>query len=329
MYRRVKINNLYIKSDKEKIFHIKKYLKIIIIISIGIIYLIYILQNLSYSKEIEIYFTYVGQGNATVIKLKNNKNIVIDSGEGLSNRYETGYKIFLPYLLRNKIKDIEHLYITHFDKDHVGGSYYLIKYLNVKNIYFPFQLDEKIYSSKIYREIIKISTQRKVKIHYLKQGDNMYLEQNVSVKILWPNKLYKKKINAANTLELIKNSQNNNSLVLMFNIYKYKVLFTGDIEKEVENILVKQNINLSADILLVPHHGSNTSSTSEFIEKIKPKTSIISCGYKNMFKHPKKETLDVLNKFNSKIYVLSITGEVKVKITNNAINYIEFKNTTY
>lgn len=111
-----------------------------------------------------------------------------------------------------------------------------------------------------------------------------------------------------------KNSEENDkSLVLFVNIKGIKFLFMGDAPKEVESKIINDSPNLECDILKVGHHGSNTSTSNEFIKKINPKIAIISCGYKNKYKHPNIETLNVLNKNNIVIRRTDLEGSIKYK----------------
>lgn len=135
------------------------------------------------------------------------------------------------------------------------------------------------------------------------------IEKNVSIEILLPikNNLIKQR------------PKNNNSLVMLFEIYKTKILFTGDIEKEGEDLFLKKylNRNLNIDVLVVAHHGSNTSSGTKFLEKVKPNISIISCGKNNIFKHPHEKVLERLKNIKSKILRTDLSGLISIKIYEN------------
>lgn len=113
----------------------------------------------------------------------------------------------------------------------------------------------------------------------------------------------------------IYSDENNNSLVIYLNYNNYKFLFMGDagIERE-KDILKRYNLD-NVDFLKVGHHGSDTSSSKDFISNIKPKYSIISVGKNNRYGHPNKEVLDILNK--TKIYRTDINGSIEIKLTKN------------
>ena len=110
-------------------------------------------------------------------------------------------------------------------------------------------------------------------------------------------------------------NENNNSSVIYTELNNYKFLFMGDAGVEVEKDLIeKYNLN-DIDVLKVGHHGSNTSSSKEFIDSVNPKYSIISVGKNNRYNHPKDSVLETLS--NSKIYRTDIDGSIEIKINKN------------
>ena len=112
-------------------------------------------------------------------------------------------------------------------------------------------------------------------------------------------------------------NENDNSSVIYFNYYNYKFLFMGDASTEREkDILEKYNLK-DIDFLKVGHHGSNTSSSEEFINSINPKYSLISVGKNNRYGHPNKEVLDTLN--DSKIYRTDQDGSIMFKIKKDKL----------
>jgi len=126
----------------------------------------------------------------------------------------------------------------------------------------------------------------------LVSGDELPIEKDLKLQILWPKE------------EQIKeNILNNNSIVAKL-IYKdFSVLFTGDIEEIAEKQILQEYKNsnmLSSNILKVGHHGSKTSSTQEFLEKVKPKIALIGVGKDNTFGHPNSDVITRLNNLRSK-----------------------------
>ena len=151
-------------------------------------------------------------------------------------------------------------------------------------------------SSENYEEFIKIVKEKKINVKIVEEGEKVSIEDNLYFDIIWP----------FSDNMISDNSINNNSLVCKLNYKNYSMLFTGDIEAIAEKAILKKyskNLNiLKSDILKVAHHGSKTSSITEFIEKIKPKYAIIGVGEDNKFGHPSDNTIQNLEKANIRIY---------------------------
>lgn len=173
-------------------------------------------------------------------------------------------------------------------------------------------------SSENYEEFIKIVKEKKINVKIVEGGEKVSIEDNLYFDIIWP----------FSDNMISDNSINNNSLVCKLNYKNYSMLFTGDIEVIAEKAILKKyskNLNiLKSDILKVAHHGSKTSSITEFIEKIKPKYAIIGVGEDNKFGHPSDSTIQNLEKANIRIYRTDKMGEIEMKTNGKEIKINEF-----
>lgn len=173
-------------------------------------------------------------------------------------------------------------------------------------------------SSENYEEFIKIVKEKKINVKIVEGGEKVSIEDNLYFDIIWP----------FSDNMISDNSINNNSLVCKLNYKNYSMLFTGDIEAIAEKAILKKyskNLNiLKSDILKVAHHGSKTSSITEFIEKIKPKYAIIGVGEDNKFGHPSDSTIQNLEKANIRIYRTDKVGEIEIKTNGKEIKINEF-----
>lgn len=244
-----------------------------------------------FKNETLIHFTDVGQGDSILIQQKNN-NILIDTG-GIRNN-EIFFNTALPFLKSLGITKINTLVITHGDYDHMGEAINLVNNFKVEKVIFncgPY--------NDLESELIKVLDKKKIKYY------SCIRELNID-----NNKLYFLQTS-------VYDNENDNSNVIYTELDGYKFIFMGDagVEKE-KDILDKYNIN-NVDILKVGHHGSKTSSSNKFIDKINPKYSIISVGKNNRYGHPNKEALDNLEK--SKIYRTDKQGSIMFKIKNNRL----------
>lgn len=251
--------------------------------------------SIYFNPILEITYLDVGQGDSTFIKFPYNcGNILLDTGGLINSDYSIIQNKTIPYLKSKGINQIDYLLITHGDFDHMGEAINLVENFKVEKIIFNCGK-----YNEIETELIKLLDKKKIP-HY-----SCIKELNID-----NNKLY-----FLNTKEY--NNENDNSNVIYAKLDNYQFLFMGDagVVKE-KDILNKYNLT-NIDVLKVGHHGSNTSSSKEFIESINPKHSIISVGKNNRYGHPKDSVLGTLN--NSKIYRTDQDGSIMFKIRNNKL----------
>lgn len=235
----------------------------------------------------------VGQGDSIFIKYPHNQgNILIDTGGIVNSDYQVAINKTIPYLKSFGVTKLDYLILTHGDYDHMGDSNDLVNNFKVKNVVFncgPINTLEK--------ELNKLLKE--------KQIPSYYCINKISIK--------NNKLEFLNTKHY--DNENDNSNVIYTNYNNYRFLFMGDagLSKE-KDILKKYNLE-SIDFLKVGHHGSNTSSSEEFITNIHPKYSLISVGKNNKYGHPKESVLEVLS--NSKVYRTDLNGSIEIKISNN------------
>ena len=195
-----------------------------------------------------------------------------------------------------------------------GGLLYIMQEIKVNNII----IGKQYKSSENYEEFIKIVKEKKINVKIVEEGEKVSIEDNLYFDIIWP----------FSDNMISDNSINNNSLVCKLNYKNYSMLFTGDIEAIAEKAILKKyskNLNiLKSDILKLAHHGSKTSSITEFIEKIKPKYAIIGVGEDNKFGHPSDNTIQNLEKANIRIYRTDKMGEIEIKTNGKEIKINEF-----
>lgn len=265
---------LYLVNYNELKQFIKK--KTVILLSIILIlsnFIFYILP-----QDLKIYFIDVGQGDSTLIVTPSKKTILIDGGG--SESFDVGEKVLLPYLLDRRIRKIDYIMISHFDTDHCKGIFTVIENLKVKNIIISKQAEK----SENYKKFKEIVANKKINIILVKAGDKIKIDKYIYFKILFPTEKL-----------IMQNPLNNNSIVSQLNYKSFKMLFTGDIEEIAEKeILNLQKDKLKSTILKVAHHGSNTSSTQEFINSVKPELALIGVGKNNTFGHPSECVVEKL-----------------------------------
>ncbi len=264
---------------------------------IFIIIILLIINNIG-SPNPKIIFFDVGQGDSSVIISPFNKEtILIDTGgkalyqKSKNNYYTQNIILFFKSV---GIKRINYLIMTHGDFDHMGEAINLVENFKVEKVVFncgPY--------NDLEQELIKALDKKKIKYY------SCIKELNID-----KNKLYFLQTK-------VYDNENDNSNVIYTELNGYKFMFMGDASTTTEKeIMSKYNLP-NIDVLKVGHHGSKTSSSNEFINKINPKYSVISVGKNNRYGHPNKEVLENLK--NSKVYRIDEDGSIMFKIKNNKL----------
>ncbi|QSZ26758.1 DNA internalization-related competence protein ComEC/Rec2 [Aceticella autotrophica] len=274
---------------------------IIFIFIAGIVY------NVTVHKGLEVTFLDVGQGDSAFVETPHGKKILIDGGgrpNANGTAFDVGHNIVMPFLYYKNTATLDTIFISHTDIDHIGGVLSILNEINVKKIF----IGEQKVTDNNYKELIEIAKSKQIPVVFLTQGDVVTID-GIDFIVLSPGKDF-----------IEENPINNNALTFKMIYRNADFLFTGDIEKEAENKL--KNLDIKADVLKVPHHGSNTSSTKDFIEKVNPEITIISVG-KNNYGHPNVNVVKYLASI-SKLYRTDRDGAVIINTDGNVIKVKRF-----
>jgi len=272
------------------IYILKRKKSLVYKIIIAIISLIFLINNGRIVNS-EVSILDVGQGDSSLIRLKN-KNILIDTGGNIN--YDISKNILIPYFKSVGIKKIDYLVLTHGDYDHMGEAINLVENFKVEKVIFNCGS-----YNDLENELIEVLDKKKIK--YYSCIKELNIDNN--------------KLHFLQTKEY--DNENENSNVIYTELNGYKFMFMGDagVGKE-KDILEKYNVS-KIDVLKIGHHGSKTSSDKNFIDEMNPKYSVISVGKNNRYGHPNKEVLNNLD--NSKIYRTDQDGSIMFKIKNNKL----------
>lgn len=199
----------------------------------------------------------VGQGLSMVIETAN-ATILYDTGPAYGSGFSAAKAVVLPYLRGHNTRRLQSLVISHADNDHIGG------------------LKDVLNSVEVGRRFS--STPDKVEGGIPCVRGQSWQVDGVSIDVLSPE---------AGTPA----GSNNHSCVLRVSVAGIRVLITGDIERAVERYLLSSGVDLQADVMLVPHQGSKTSSTVELLDAVRPKLALVAAGYRNHYGHPHPDVL--------------------------------------
>lgn len=247
--------------------------------------------------NLRVIFLDVGQGASQLLISPSGKTLLIDGG---NNDQE---QVMLDYLEKYKIGRIDVMIGTHPDADHIGGLDRVIDRHEIGAIYMP-----KIQANTKTFESLLESIQRKgLKVKTAKAGVVPDWDEEVQVQMLAPVKT--------------SDDSNNMSAVLKVTYGEVSFLLTGDAERESEKLMLESGADLQADILLVGHHGSKSSTSASFLERVRPQVGIIQVG-ENSYGHPKQEILNRLRKAGVKVYRNDLHGTIEISTDGEQIEVL-------
>jgi len=243
--------------------------------------------------EMRVHFIDVGQGDSIFIESPNGKTMLVDGGvKGAGQNV-------VSYLKKLGVKKLDIVVATHPDADHIGG---LIPVLNSIDI-GQFYDSGKVHTSQTFEEMLTLIDTKNIPYNVPKTGDNIAFDADINVKVLNANE----------------NATDNNdaSIVLKIAYGNVSFLLTADAGVSLEKEMMQDDVK--AIILKAGHHGSNTSSSAEFIQTVHPEITILSYGEGNKYGHPHAEVVERLQAIGSKIYATAEAGTVIV--STDGVNY--------
>ena len=236
------------------------------------------------SEDLKVHFLDVGQGDSIFIELPTNETILIDASiKDASNK-------IINYLREENVSKIDYVFATHPHSDHIGGMSAVIKAFDIGQIYMP----KAVTTTKTYENLLLTIKDKNLKIKAAKAGNTIIDTDDLKLVVLAPNQ---------DSYE----SLNNYSIVLKLTYKEKSFLFMGDAETLSEKEITG---DIQADVLKVGHHGSRTSTSQAFLNKVNPSYAVISVGLNNDYKHPHQEVIDRLEKKNIKIYRTDQNGDI-------------------
>ena len=228
---------------------------------------------------LKIHFLDVGQGACALIE-SDGHYMLIDGGGRDSSSFTVSY------LAQLGIEKFDYMVATHFDEDHIAGLIGVFNKFAVETILEPsYETDTSIYKS--FKEAEKNS---KAKVIIPEPGEE-YTLGDAKFTVLAPKKPENDTDQETASEDL---KENNQSICILLKNGDNKVLFTGDAEQEEEQYLVDSGRDIRADVYLVGHHGSGSSTSELLLDAVQPEYAVISCGTGNDYGHPVQEVLDRL-----------------------------------
>lgn len=243
-------------------------------------------QNTSNYKKLKVHIIDVGQADSIFIELPNEQSMLIDAGNNSDD------DIVVDYINELNYNKIDYVVGTHPHEDHIGGLDTVIDTFDIGKIYLP-KVEN---NTKTFEDVLLSIKNKNLKISSAVVGVNILETENLKINILSPmNKTYE--------------DFNYYSAVIKIEYLDKSFIFMGDAE-EINEREIKEDVN--ADVIKIGHHGSDTSSSREFLQKVSPDYAIISVGIDNKYGHPNDTVLKLLKDMNVDVYRTDESGTITV-----------------
>ncbi len=249
--------------------------------------------NSTKTNGFKLHMIDVGQGDSLLLEC-DGSYMLVDAGET-----DKGNKV-VEYLKSQNVSKLSYAVITHPHSDHFGGMKKVLQSIPTDNIV----MTEAYHTTRAWESLIDYIDKENFNVVFPKTND-VFNVGSCQVNVYSP--------------DIDNDNKNNCSLVLRAVYDNMTVLLTGDAEESEENKILENGFNVQADVLKLGHHGSSTSTSSKFLEKVNPSLALISCGKNNDYGHPHKETISKLKKYNIPAMRTDLDKTVVVSLCNNKI----------
>ena len=257
----------------------------------------------------------VGHGNAALLELPHGKTMLIDGGGFSDNRlFDVGASIIAPFLWRKKIRTVDTLVLSHANSDHLNGLIYIADHFHVKHVWLNHEPADT-FGYRLFMETVKTNH---IQMPAYSEIAGINDINGVRFNIISPAMDFLEKSRTETWHNL-----DNDSLVVKVSLGRISFLFPGDIKAPAEYHLVSTaGDKLKSTVLLSPHHGSNTSSTQSFLEKVNPKIIVISSRYKSRFGFPHPSVLKRYQDMGCRILGTAQNGAVSMRTDGRTLEVV-------
>jgi len=250
---------------------------------------------------LQVHFLDMGQADCILVQAPSGKNMLIDAGNN-----DDAAKI-LAYLRERNIRKLDVVVGTHPHEDHIGSMDQVINTFEVGQVVMP----NATHTTRTFKDVLTAIKNKGLKITTAKPEITLDLGTGINATVVAPRSAKYKDLN-------------NYSVVIHLTYGSTSFLFTGDAEALSESEMLKAGTGLKSTVLKVGHHGSRTSSTQAFLDKVKPQYAVIMCGQDNDYGYPHRETLQKLAALDTQIFRTDLNGTIIATSDGTAVTFQDF-----
>jgi competence protein ComEC len=258
----------------------------------------------------------VGQGSSVLVRLPGGKKMLVDGGGMYDNSFDIGKYVVAPFLWYERIRDIDIVVLTHPHPDHLNGLIYILSNFNIKEVWTNGETAE----GDTYRDFMRIASEKNMTHRLMSEKVGDIRIDNVTISILNPTGT----IASTNDLPRRFDKTNNDAIVIKVAMGNVSVLLPADISEPSEMRIIDAHRDIGSQVLFAPHHGGFTSSTVPFLNKVRPKIAVISCGRDNVYNDPHPDVLKRYFRLGTKVLRTDMNGSINITTDGSDVTYDVF-----
>ena len=258
----------------------------------------------------------VGQGSSALVRFPGGKKMLVDGGGLYDNSFDIGKYVVAPFLWHEKIRHIDIVVLSHPHPDHLNGLIYILSNFSVKEVWTNGETAE----SDTYKDFIKLINEKNMTHRFVSEKDHDVEINNVTISIL----------NPADTVAPIDglprqfDKTNNDAIAMKISMGNVSILLPADISEPSEMRIIDAHKDIGSQVLFAPHHGGRTSSTAPFLNRVRPKIAVISCGRDNVYHDPHPDVLARYFRRGTRVLRTDINGAINITTDGTNMAYSIF-----
>lgn len=250
-----------------------------------------------FDTESTLTFLDVGHGSCCLLEMPGGKTVLIDGGAMSSMNFDIGQSVIAPFLLQKNIQKINDIVITHADSDHYNGLVHIANHFNVERLW----IHNEDSGNRQWQALLENVAETGTSIISASSGEQLAGDNVTGLHIL------------ANTFSAHGASSNDNGLIIKYRDDEFAALFPGDISAAIEHDLVTAELDLKADVLLSPHHGSATSNSRKFLKAVNPTVMVVSSGANKAFAFPSTAVVNTCRELGIEVIPTKTAGTISIR----------------